>query len=416
MNLLESRFISLRNACETVIGEGCYYPPINFLADPSLYSDFIANVHVAGSITTPNQNTMGDSDLSYKLQGIHNRKVRLPARTRRVAQRISRYQDTNLHSCVSAGLLNLATLGQDGKDWYKFAKAAAGSNFDVVASTLLPRDTANLLLFERLGSFLKQCGDHGSTLSIVDNGRIQYVHYHSAYYPRSQHFNFFLFEGSHLDPWNTTRSSRTHQVRELKIVNGNPGFYTEPRFYTEPGKLNSTHNTLGAHLSDVAKEIRLVVTNPPHQLDIASFTANIPANKETSASQESIWLGNILVAALENADLTWTLLEQLKLMSYIDVNPSELDIITESMARADQSYFRYPKRPIYLNSQLHKLEQLAPLVSKVMTMPFSEFKTKSLQDNHLHKVINHRYFYHSNLVNLTLIVNYPVKQFPELKL
>lgn len=394
MNLLESSFISLRDACETVIGEGCYYPPINFLADQSLYTDLMSNVHVAGSITTPNQNTMGDCDLSYKLQGIHNRKVRLPARTRRDAQDISRYQDTNLHSCVSAGLLDLGKLSQDGKDWYKFTKAAAGSNFDVVASTSLPRNTANLLLFERLGSFLEKRGDHSSTLSIVDNGRTQYIHYHSAFYPRSQHFNIFLFEGSHLDPWNTTRSSRAHQVRELKIINGNPGFYTEPRFYTEPGKLNVTHNTLGAHLSDVAKEIRLAVTNPPHQVDVASFTVNIPTNKETSASQESIWLGNIVVAALENADLTWTLLERLNLMRYIDINQDALPLITESMTRADQGYFRYPNRPIYLNSQLHKLEELAPLVSKVMTMPFAEFRTKSLQGDQSHKVINHRYFYH----------------------
>lgn len=393
MNLLESKFISLRDACEKVIGDDCYYPPIYFLADPSLYADLIDNIHVAGSITTPNQHTMGDCGLSYKLQGLHNRKVSLSARTRRVAQCISRFQDTNLHSCVSAGLLDLASLGLDGQTWYKPAKAAAGSNFDVVARTFLPRDTANLLLFERLESFLENRRDHGSTLSIVNNGRTQYIHYHCAHYPRSQHLNILLFEESHLDPWNTTRSSRAHQVRELKVENGIPGFYIEPRFYTEPGRLNVTHNTLGAHLADAAKEIRLAVTNPPHQVDIATFTSHIPTNTETSASEESIWLGNIVVAALENEDLTWTLLEQLNLIRYLDVNQGELAVITESMARADQSYFRYPNKRIYPNSQFHKLEELAPLVSQVMTMPFTEFRAKSLQDNNLHKVIKHRYFY-----------------------
>ena len=393
MSSPESKFISLNEACRVVVGEEGWYAPIRFLAEPDRYKDLIEDLHVSGSITTPNPETMGECSISYTLSGIHNRVVRLPARKRRTAQQNSRYLPTNIHSCVNAGLFDLDNLDPNGIAWYKPLKAMGGTNFDIVGKSKMSPHVAYELLFQRFTDFLAEIGDHDSFVSLINNGRTTYLHYRNTFHPYSQHFNLLLFENSYLDPWNKSRTSREHQVRGLAFQEDVPGFFTNPKFFSEPGKLSVEHKTLGGYLTDVGKEIRLAVTNFPHRINIPSFTEKEPSDTTTSFSEEAIWLGNIIVSALKNPDYTWELANMFELNRYFN-KQSSLKYISQSMYQADKQFYRNPDRAIYPNSKLHQLPELAPLVDVFLTMPFFEYIEKASQSKSNHHVTHTTRFNH----------------------
>lgn len=374
MPATETKFITLAEASQTVIGpSGPDYPPIRFLDDSKLYSDLLDGIQLSGSASTLNTTTMGECDLSHQVAALHNRKVRLSARARRQAQSISRFTDTNLHTCVNAGLLDLNNserVGNDGAAWYTPLSTMSHANMDIIVKPkgLDPNETLDLL-FERMIKYLDQTKATG-IISLIDTGRIHYINYRSPHEIYTRHVNL-LATGR--DAWNTTRSSRSNQVVDLIKEADVLGFYPNPDFYQQAGRLNYRHDHLGGYLADAARELRTSVTNHPHRINFPSFIEKIPSKPTTSYEEEALFLGNLTIASLHKPDLTDEFIELLGLSQFIGKSNASLAEVRASLVAADHEYFRYPHKSIYPNVPHQTLSTLAPYFHRFLTMSLSGF-------------------------------------------
>ncbi|MBP9702740.1 hypothetical protein KBD69_03565 [Candidatus Woesebacteria bacterium] len=342
-------------------------------------STLIESTSVSGSCAVPDGHYQGEqSGLTRALSPVFtNRQVNVRAGKSDDAALLPP-EATNTFSHAS----NLDLIEDDSPDataWKQTLNFQSGPNIDIVEKSKFRNlESVNAILFAIYPAYtyLNSLDRDGYYSLFRHEGRITILRYHNFNNRTHGGTNFIAIPNGR-DEYNERSIGRVHQTRALAHnSNGEPGFFTDPRFYDEPSRLLIDSQDPSIRLKWLAQELRTQTRKPSHHVDFGSHhleTLRYSTDK-INPNDASRITAEVFNALFENYDFTAGQLKSLGLWGTVFAQNNAREV-KQSLERAEATYFRDNASHGGVFSKLSS-HLFAELMAIALPIPLSQFITR----------------------------------------